>query len=122
MENISLCKSIMNLDQWFWKRCHSKIFFIYSSGGPFAQWSKTVCANLVESIMRNISVKLSGLFVQWSRTIRGHHDAHVEYFSEIILSRRRCCLKKKFTDDGCTLDDGGRPVTIAHLVPLAQVS
>ena len=31
---------------------------IFSSGGHFVQRSRTVCAILVEGIMRNISVKL----------------------------------------------------------------
>ena len=29
-----LCKIILNLDQWF-RRCHLKIFLIYSSGDHF---------------------------------------------------------------------------------------
>ena len=36
--------------------------------------------------------------------------------------RRRCHLKKKFRDDGRRTDEGGRPITIPHLEPLAQVS
>ena len=47
---------IMNLDQWF--RCHLKRLLIKSSGGPFVQWSGTICAILVEGIMENIHVKL----------------------------------------------------------------
>ena len=35
-----------------------EMLFIYSSGGPFVWWSKTICAVLVESLVRNISVKL----------------------------------------------------------------
>ena len=35
-----------------------EIFIIYSSGGPYIWWSGTIHAILVESIMRNISVKL----------------------------------------------------------------
>ena len=34
--------------------------FIWSSGGPHVRWSRTIYANLVEGIMRNIHVKLSG--------------------------------------------------------------
>ena len=30
---------------------------IYSSDGHFVQWSKTVCAIMVEGIMRNISME-----------------------------------------------------------------
>ena len=67
-----------------------KDIFIYSSGGPFAQPNKTICAILVEGIMKNIFVKSSGLLVQWSRTIRGHHDAHLEHFSEMVLILNQC--------------------------------
>ena len=35
-----------------------KEFLIWSSGCPFVQWSRTICATLVEGIMRNNSVKL----------------------------------------------------------------
>ena len=42
------------------------------------------------------------------------------------LFRRRCCLKKKFADDRLMeeqmMNDGQRPITIAHLEPSAQVS
>ena len=51
------CEIILNLDQWF-KRCRLKIFLIWSSGGRFVQSSRTICAILVEGIMRNNSVKL----------------------------------------------------------------
>ena len=33
------CEMILNLDQWFKRRCHLKIFLIWSSGGPFVQGS-----------------------------------------------------------------------------------
>ena len=48
---------VLNLDQWF-RRCRLKIFLIWSSGGPFAQWSGIICVILVEGIMRNNSEKL----------------------------------------------------------------
>ena len=35
-----------------------KDIFIWSSGGPFVQGSKTICVILVESIMRNNSVNI----------------------------------------------------------------
>ena len=46
------CEIILNLDKWF-RRCRLKIFLIWSSGGPFDQWSGTICAILVEGIMKN---------------------------------------------------------------------
>ena len=49
---------ILNLDQWVRRRCRLKIFLIWSSGSPFVQWCKNICAILVKGIMRNNSVKL----------------------------------------------------------------
>ena len=56
MRNISVNLFIFNLDQRV--RCTLKIFLIYSSGGHFVQLSRTICAILVEGIMRNTFVKL----------------------------------------------------------------
>ena len=52
------CEIILNLDQKFRKKCHSKVFLILSSGGPFVQWNGTNCAILIEGLMRNNSVKI----------------------------------------------------------------
>ena len=55
------CEIILNLDQWFSmlrRRCVLKVFLICNSGSPYVQWSGTICAILVEGIMRNNSVKL----------------------------------------------------------------
>ena len=52
------CEIILNLDQCFRRRYVLKIFLIWSSGGPYVQRSETICAILVEGIMRNNSVKL----------------------------------------------------------------
>ena len=51
------CEILLNLDQWFKSKCRLKIFLIKSSGSPFDSWNGTVCAILVEGIMRYISVK-----------------------------------------------------------------
>ena len=51
------CENILNLDQWLW-RCLLKIFLIWSSCSRFSQRSRTICAILVEGIMRNNSVNL----------------------------------------------------------------
>ena len=50
------CEIILNLDQWFRRKCVFKIFLIWSSGSPFVQWRGTICAILVEGIKRNNSV------------------------------------------------------------------
>ena len=49
---------ILNFDQCFRRKCHLKVFLIWSSGSPFIQQSITTCAILVECIKRNNSVKL----------------------------------------------------------------
>ena len=50
------CEILSNLDQWYKRRCCLKIFLIWSSGGPFVQRSRTICAILVEGIIWNNSV------------------------------------------------------------------
>ena len=51
------CDIILILDQWYSRRCCLNIFLILSSGGPFVQQSRTICAVLLKGIMRNNSVK-----------------------------------------------------------------
>ena len=36
------CDIVLNLDQWFRRRCNLKTFLIYSSGDPFVQLSGTI--------------------------------------------------------------------------------
>ena len=50
------CEIILNLDQWFRRKCSLKVFLIWSSGSPFVQRSVTICAILVGGIKRNNSV------------------------------------------------------------------
>ena len=52
------CEIILNLDQWFRRKCYLKVFFIWSSGDLPVQWSKTIYAILKEGIIGNIHVKL----------------------------------------------------------------
>ena len=52
------CELTLNLDQLFRRRCILKMFLIWSSGGPFAKRSETICAILEEGIKRNNSVNL----------------------------------------------------------------
>ena len=59
------CEIILILDQWF-RRCCWKIFLIWRSGGPFVQWSKTICAILVDGIMRKKSVKICWIWISGS--------------------------------------------------------
>ena len=60
------CEIILNLDQWFRRRCRLKIFLIWSSGGPFVQPSRTICKISVKDIMRNNSVKLFWIWTSGS--------------------------------------------------------
>ena len=82
------CEIILNLDQWFRRRCLFTIFLIWSSGGPFVQRSGTICAIFIEGIMRNnlnldqwfrrrcllkifVTWSSGGPFIQRSRTTCG---------------------------------------------------
>ena len=38
------CEIILNLDQWFRRKCRLKEFLNWSSGSPFVQRSGTICA------------------------------------------------------------------------------
>ena len=49
---------LLNLDQWFRRRCLLKIFLIWSSGSSPVQWSGTIYAVLKAGIMGNIHMKL----------------------------------------------------------------
>ena len=52
------CEIIFNLGQLSRRRCRLKMLLIWSSGGPFAQRSRTICDILVEGIMRKNSEKI----------------------------------------------------------------
>ena len=88
-----VCEIILKSGHWSRRRCHLKLFSIFSSGGHSVQWSGTILA------------------------IFGRGSSK-EHFCEIILkldhwSRRRCRLKKLLTDgrtDGRT--DYGRRTNI----------
>ena len=60
------CEIILNLDQWFKRRWRLKIFLFWSSGSPFVQRSGSICAILVEGIMRNNSVNLCWIWASGS--------------------------------------------------------
>ena len=52
------CEIILNLDQWFRRKCPLKIFLIWISGSPSVHGSGIIYAIMIEGIMRNNSVKL----------------------------------------------------------------
>ena len=55
---VRFCEIILNLYQWFRRKCRLKLFFPWSLCSPFVRRSVTTCAILVKGIMRNNSVKL----------------------------------------------------------------
>ena len=55
--NISV-KLFLKLGPWSRRRCHLKVFSIFSSGVHFFQWSGTILTASVEGHPGNISVKL----------------------------------------------------------------
>ena len=57
------CEIILNLYYWF--RCRLKTFLIQSSGSPFIQPSGSICAILIQGIMRNISIIFFLNLDQW---------------------------------------------------------
>ena len=42
------CEIILNLDQWFRKKCHLNVFLSWSSGRHFTQRRVAICTLLVE--------------------------------------------------------------------------
>ena len=90
------CEIYLNLGQWFRSRC-LKRFLIWSSGNPPVQWRGTIYAVLKEGMMGNIHVKLYKIRTSGSGDV---------------------VLRKIYT----RTDDKGRPITIPHLEPWAQVS
>ena len=49
---------ILNLDQWFRRKCCLKVLLIWNSGSLFVQRSGTISAIFVVGIKRNNSVKI----------------------------------------------------------------
>ena len=91
------CKTILNLDHWLRMRCHIKDYL-----------SRALECATERNHLCNFG--------------RGHYWEHS---CDIILNLdkwfRRCRVKKEFKDGRCITHAGRRPITIAHLQPLAQV-
>ena len=109
------CELIFNLDKWLRRKCHLKMSLSYSSDSPSVQQSKTICAILVSSVMRNNSefgpvVQEKMLFkgncylelwqpfcsIEWNHLCSFGRGYYKEIFCEIILNlglwfRRRSC-------------------------------
>ena len=60
---------ILNLNQWFRKKYNQIAFFILSFGSPFVQRRRTICAILVECIIRKNSVKLFRIWTSGSEEL-----------------------------------------------------
>ena len=63
------CAITLNLDQWFRRRCRFKLVLVWSSVDQFLRWSNTICAILVEGILRNNSVKLFWIWTSSSEDV-----------------------------------------------------
>ena len=61
------CEIILNSNQWFRRRSCLKIFLIWSSGSHFVQPSRTICAILVEGIMKTQFCEIILHLDQWFR-------------------------------------------------------
>ena len=141
------CEIISNLDRWFRRKRHLKVFLIWSSGSPFSAERNHLC-NFRRGITRNNSVNFFLNMSQWFR--RWHlkyflsvalvvllisvaepfyailkegimGNIHVTFY-EIWTSAPRGDIVLENLMDGCTTDDRQRPITIVHNEPLAQVS
>ena len=73
------CEIILNLDQWFRRKCCLKVFYL-ELGQPFVQQRGTVGAILVEGFMRNNSVKL---FWAWLSVHFGHKNDYVHFVKKV---------------------------------------
>ena len=62
---VQSCEIILNLGQWFRRRCSLKDFLFRSSGPPVL-WNGTINAILKEGIMGNIHVKLYEIWISGS--------------------------------------------------------
>ena len=82
------CENILNLDQWFRRRCFLKIFLIWSSGDPFVQQSGTICAILVEGIKRNNNFEFGPLVQEMSFKDISYLDLWLHFCS---AERNRLC-------------------------------
>ena len=62
-------KFILNLDQCFSSRCLLNIILIWSSRSPFVHQSGTICAILVEDILRHNSMNLFCIWASGSDVV-----------------------------------------------------
>ena len=62
------CEFMLNLGQWFRRRCCLKDL-IWSSDSPPVWWSRTIYAILKEGIMGNTRVKLYGIWISCSEDV-----------------------------------------------------
>ena len=94
------CEIVLNLDQWFIRKCHFKIVRIRSAGGFFVQQGGTIWPMVQKMSFKDISyLELWWPFCSAERTYlcnfgRGHYE---EQFYEFILNLgqwfRRSSLK-----------------------------
>ena len=52
-------KLVLNLAQWFRRKCGLTVLLFWDSGSPFVQQSVTICAILVEDIKKEQLCEIS---------------------------------------------------------------
>ena len=88
MRNIS-CEIILNLDHtWFKRKCRLKIFLTYSTGGPFVQHSRTICAILVEGNYEKHFFEIILNLDQWFRKMPFKDIAYLELWWPLCSAER----------------------------------
>ena len=80
------CEVICNLDPWF-RRCCLKIFLIWSSGGPFDQWSNHLC----NFARRNQEEQFCEIILNLDRWFRRSHSK--DFLSGALASLLFCGME-----------------------------
>ena len=81
LQEEKICEIVMDMDQWFSRRCHLNIFLIRSSSGPFVQQSHIICANLVKGYYEEQLSEIILNLDQWFR-----RESHKKYFLSRALA------------------------------------
>ena len=89
------CEIILNMNKWFRRNCRLKVFLIWSSGSSFVRRSVTICAILVEGIMRNNSLKLYWIWVSGSDVVLKISYLELWWPSCVVERNHLCNFKKR---------------------------
>ena len=129
------CEFVLNLDQWFRRKCLLKVFLIWSSDSPFVQRSVTICAILVEYQEEKFCENILNLDqMSFKIFIWSSGDTPVQWKRNHLCNFKRRRLgniyiklyeiKRSGSSGDVDLKNRvyGRRVTIAHFEPSAQGS